>query len=86
MLPIRSAGQQHADRDVGDHAIAHRLEHRVMHDRAALRRGRVALALLPSLAGLLAERISLEAIPGLLCVSLFGLLILYLVSTRRKSA
>ncbi len=39
-------------------------------------------ALLPSLAGFLAERISLETIPVLLSVSLLGLLILYLLSTR----
>jgi fucose permease len=43
-------------------------------------------AVLPSLAGFLAERISLEAIPVLLVVSLLGLLILYLFSTRLKSA
>jgi fucose permease len=41
-------------------------------------------ALLPSLAGLLAERISLEAIPVILFVSLLGLLSLYLLSTRVK--
>ena len=41
-------------------------------------------ALLPALAGFLAERISLETIPVMLCVSLFGLLILYLLSTRLK--
>jgi len=41
-------------------------------------------ALLPFLAGLLAERISLEIIPVLLAVSLLGLLILYLFSTRIK--
>ena len=41
-------------------------------------------ALLPSLAGFLAERISLEAIPVMLAVSLLGLLFLYLLSTRLK--
>ena len=41
-------------------------------------------ALLPALAGILAARISLETIPLLLCISLLGLLILYLVSTRIK--
>jgi fucose permease len=41
-------------------------------------------ALLPSLAGFLAERISLEAIPVMLAVSLLGLLILYLFSTRLR--
>ncbi len=39
-------------------------------------------ALLPSLAGFLAERISLETIPAMLFVSLLGLLALYLLSTR----
>ena len=43
-------------------------------------------AVLPSLAGFLAERISLETIPILLFVSLAGLLILYLLSTRVKIA
>ena len=43
-------------------------------------------ALLPSLAGFLAERISLETIPAMLSVSLLGLLILYLLSTRVKMA
>jgi len=41
-------------------------------------------ALLPALAGFLAERISLEAIPVMLSVSLLGLLALYLLSTRLK--
>ena len=41
-------------------------------------------ALLPSLAGFLAERTSLEAIPVMLSVSLLGLLILYLFSTRLR--
>jgi len=41
-------------------------------------------ALLPALAGVLAERISLETIPVMLAVSLLGLLILYLVSTHIK--
>jgi fucose permease len=41
-------------------------------------------ALLPALAGILAERISLETIPVLLAVSLLGMLILYLLSTRVK--
>jgi fucose permease len=39
-------------------------------------------ALLPSLAGFLAERISLETIPVMLSISLLGLLVLYLLSTR----
>jgi len=43
-------------------------------------------ALLPSLAGFLAERISLETIPVMLSVSLLGLLILYLLSARVKMA
>ena len=43
-------------------------------------------ALLPSLAGYLAERISLEAIPVMLTVSLLGLLILYWLSPRSKKA
>jgi len=43
-------------------------------------------ALLPSLAGFLAERISLETIPVMLSVSLLGLLILYLLSTHVKMA
>jgi fucose permease len=42
-------------------------------------------ALLPSLAGFLAERISLEAIPVMLAVSLLGLLSLYLLSTGARS-
>jgi fucose permease len=41
-------------------------------------------ALLPSLAGFLAERISLETIPMMLSVSLLALLILYWLSTRIK--
>lgn len=41
-------------------------------------------ALLPYLAGYYAQRISLEVIPVLLCVALFGLLVLYLVSMRVK--
>jgi fucose permease len=44
----------------------------------------IGSALIPSLAGTLAQRISLETIPMLLSVSLFGLLILYLLSTRVK--
>ena len=43
-------------------------------------------ALLPSLAGYLAERISLETIPVMLSVSLLGLLILYWLSTRVEMA
>jgi fucose permease len=43
-------------------------------------------ALLPSLAGFLAERISLETIPVMLSVSLLGLLILYLLSTHVNMA
>ncbi len=43
-------------------------------------------ALLPALAGLLAARISLETIPLMLSVSLLGLLILYMLSTRIKIA
>lgn len=43
-------------------------------------------ALLPSLAGFLAERISLETIPVMLSISLLGLLILYLLSTRVRKA
>lgn len=39
-------------------------------------------ALLPSLAGLLAERISLETIPVMLAISLLGLFVLYVLSTR----
>jgi fucose permease len=42
-------------------------------------------ALLPSLAGFLAQRTSLEIIPVLLCVSLLGLFILYVLSTRVKN-
>jgi fucose permease len=43
-------------------------------------------ALVPSLAGFLAERTSLEIIPVMLCVSLLGLLILYVFSARVKTA
>jgi fucose permease len=43
-------------------------------------------ALLPSLAGFLAVRISLETIPVMLSVSLLGLLILYLLLTRVRIA
>ena len=43
-------------------------------------------ALLPALAGLLARRISLEAIPVMLVVSLLGMVILYVFSTRPKTA
>lgn len=41
-------------------------------------------ALLPALAGFLAQRFSLEAIPVMLVVSLVGLLALYIFSTRLK--
>ena len=43
-------------------------------------------ALLPALAGILAERISLETIPVMLSISLLGLLALYWLSTRVKMA
>jgi fucose permease len=43
-------------------------------------------AILPALAGFLAQRFSLEAIPVMLVVSLLGLLILYFLSTRIKAA
>jgi fucose permease len=43
-------------------------------------------ALLPALAGLLARRGSLEAIPGMLGGSLLGMLTLYVLSTRFKTA
>jgi fucose permease len=43
-------------------------------------------ALLPSLAGFLAQRISLETIPVMLAISLLGLLILYLLSTHLNTA
>lgn len=42
-------------------------------------------AVLPALAGFLARRISLEAIPVMLAVSLLGMLILYVLSTRIKT-
>lgn len=42
-------------------------------------------ALLPSLSGTLAQRISLETIPGLLSISLLVLLILFILSTRIKT-
>jgi fucose permease len=41
-------------------------------------------AVLPSLAGFLAERISLETIPVMLCVSLLGLLFLYVLLSHLK--
>jgi len=41
-------------------------------------------AVLPSMAGYLAERISLETIPAMLCVSLIGLLILYVLLSHLK--
>jgi fucose permease len=43
-------------------------------------------AVLPALAGYLAQRLSLETIPALLCISLLALLILYMLSTRVKLA
>jgi fucose permease len=43
-------------------------------------------ALLPALAGFLARRFSLEAIPVMLSVSLLGMLVLYMLSTRLKMA
>jgi len=43
-------------------------------------------ALLPALAGFLAQRVSLETIPVMLAVSLLGMLGLYLLSTRLKTA
>lgn len=43
-------------------------------------------AVLPALAGFLARRISLEAIPVMLAVSLLGMLILYVLSTRINTA
>lgn len=48
--------------------------------------GALGGALLPSLAGFLAKRISLEAIPVMLSISLLGLLILYLLSSPAKTA
>lgn len=42
-------------------------------------------ALLPALAGYLAQKVSLEAIPVMLVVSLLGLLALYFLSTRIQS-
>lgn len=42
-------------------------------------------ALLPSLAGFLAQRVSLEAIPVMLAVSLLALLILYLLATHVRA-
>ena len=41
-------------------------------------------AILPSLAGFLARRVSLETIPAILAASLLGLLILYLISMGVK--
>jgi fucose permease len=41
---------------------------------------------LPAFAGFLAQRVSLETIPGLLVASLIGLLIIYILSTRIKIA
>ena len=41
-------------------------------------------ALLPSLAGILAQRVSLETIPAMLAVSLLGLLALYWLAVRMK--
>lgn len=41
-------------------------------------------AILPALAGFLAQRFTLEAIPLMLSVSLLGILILYLLSTHNK--
>jgi fucose permease len=41
-------------------------------------------AVLPAFAGFLAQRISLEAIPVMLAVSLLGLFVLYMLSTRLK--
>jgi fucose permease len=41
-------------------------------------------ALLPALAGFLAQKISLETIPVMLSVSLLGMLVLYLLSAPRK--
>ena len=43
-------------------------------------------AVLPSLAGYLAQHISLETIPVMLAVALFGLIILFLLTTRVKMA
>ncbi len=43
-------------------------------------------AVLPSLAGYLAEHFSLETIPVMLSISLLGMLILYMLSTRVKMA
>jgi fucose permease len=43
-------------------------------------------AVLPALAGFLAQRLSLETIPALLCISLLALLILYMLSTRVRLA
>jgi len=43
-------------------------------------------ALLPSLAGVLAQHVSLETIPVMLSVSLLGLLALYWISMRVKKA
>ena len=48
--------------------------------------GSLGGAVLPALAGFLAQQISLEIIPVLLVVSLLSLLALYLLSIRAKRA
>jgi fucose permease len=66
----RRVGEQHAANTIGIQMSA----------------ASVGGALLPALAGFLAQRFTLEAIPVMLVVSLLGLLILYIFSTGVKMA
>ncbi len=79
MAPIFPGLVSSTSQRVGDHHAANTIG--IQMSAAAL-----GGALLPALAGFLAQRVSLETIPAMLSVSLLGLLILYLLSTRVKMA
>jgi len=79
MAPIFPGLVSSTSQRVGDHHAANTIG--IQMSAASL-----GGALLPALAGFLAQRFSLEAIPVMLAVSLLGLLILYIFSTRVKIA
>ncbi len=79
MAPIFPGLVSSTSRRVGEHHAANTIG--IQMSAASL-----GGALLPALAGFLAQRISLETIPVMLVVSLLGMFILYMLSTRVKMA
>jgi fucose permease len=79
MAPIFPGLVSGTSRRVGEHHAANTI---------GIQMGAAGLggALLPALAGFLAQRISLEAIPAMLAFSLLGMFTLYMLSTRVKVA